>query len=61
MIARVLAKVLRWRLRGDHKRSALRDAATGKSRVEPRVLGEAERQELRQRCARWRGETAAGG
>ena len=61
MIARVLAKVLRWRLRGDHKRSPLLDAATGKPVVEPRVLGEAEREELRQRCARWRGEAAAGG
>jgi hypothetical protein len=54
MIARVLAKVLRWRLRGDHQRSALRDAATGKPLAEPRVLGEAEREELRRRCAQWR-------
>ncbi len=61
MVARVLAKVLRWRLRGDHKRSALLDAATGKPVVEPRVLGESEREELRQRCARWRGEAAAVG
>jgi hypothetical protein len=61
MIARVLAKVLRWRLRGDHKRSALLDAATGRPVVEPRVLGEAERAELRRRCARWRGESAAAG
>ena len=60
MIARVFAKVMRWRLRGDHNRSPLRDAATGKPLVEPRVLGEAEREELRQRCARWRGEAAAG-
>jgi hypothetical protein len=60
MVARVLAKVLRWRLRGDHKRSALLDAA-GKPAVEPRVLGEAEREQLRQRCAAWRGEAAAGG
>jgi Family of unknown function (DUF6151) len=61
MVARVLAKVLRWRLRGDHKRSALLDGATGKPVVEPRVLDESEREELRQRCARWRGEAAAGG
>ena len=61
MIARVLAKVLRWRLRGDHKRSALRDAATGNALVEPRVIDETEREELRRRCARWRGEAAAGG
>ena len=61
MIARVLAKVLRWRLRGDHKRSALLDATTGQPVVEPRVLGEDERAELRLRCARWRGEARAGG
>ena len=61
MIARVLAKVLRWRLRGDHERSALRDAATGKPLVEPRVLSEAEREEIRLRCARWRGESPAAG
>ena len=60
MSARGLAKVLRWRLRGDHKRSALRVAATGRPLVEPRVLGAAEREELRRRCASWRGETAAG-
>jgi hypothetical protein len=61
MVARVLAKLLRWRLRGDHKRSALFDAATGKPLVEPRVLGEAEREELRRRCARWRGEAPVAG
>ena len=61
MIARMLGKLLKWRLRGDQKRSALFDAATGRPRVEPRVLDAAEREELRQRCARWRGEPAAGG
>jgi hypothetical protein len=61
MIARVLAKVLRWRLRGDHKRSPLLDAAMGQPVVEPRVLREDERAELRLRCARWRGEARAGG
>jgi hypothetical protein len=61
MLARVFVKLLKWRLRGDHKRSALFDAATGKPLVEPRVLGAAEREELRRRCARWRGEAAAGG
>ena len=61
MVARVLAKLLRWRLRGDHKRSALFDAATGKPLAEPRVLAEAEREALRQRCARWRGEAVGGG
>jgi hypothetical protein len=61
MIARVLVKVLRWRLRGDHKRSSLFDAASGKPIVEPLVLDEAEREDLRRRCARWRAEPAAGG
>lgn len=61
MIARVLAKLLRWRLRGDHKRSALFDAETGKPRAEPRVLAAAEREALRQSCARWRGEAPAAG
>jgi hypothetical protein len=60
MVARVLAKLVRWRLRGDHKRSALFDAATGRPLVEPRVLAAAERADLRQRCARWRGEAAPG-
>ena len=54
MIARVLAKVLRWRLRGDHRRSPLFDAATGQARVVPRVLEAAEREDLRRRCAAWR-------
>jgi hypothetical protein len=61
MVARMLAKVVRWRLRGDQKRSALFDAATGKPLVDPRVLGDAERSELRLRCARWRGEAAPRG
>jgi hypothetical protein len=61
MVARVLAKLLGWRLRGDHKRSALFDAASGKPLAEPRVLGAAEREALRQRCAQWRGEAAGGG
>ena len=55
MIARVLGKLLKWRLRGDHKRTAFFDATTGKPLVEPRVLDIAERDELRRRCARWRG------
>ena len=61
MVARVLAKVLRWRLRNDHKRSALLDAVTGKPVVEPQVLGTAEREKLRQRCARWRQRPAGAG
>jgi hypothetical protein len=56
MVARVFAKLARWRLRGDHKRSPLFDAATGKPLAEPRVLGVAEREELRQRSAAWRGQ-----
>src|SRR5688572_20216368 len=54
MVARVLAKVLRWRLRGDHRRSPLFDAATGQPRVAARVLESAEREDLRRRCAAWR-------
>jgi hypothetical protein len=60
MVGRVLAKLLRWRLRGDHKRSPLFDAVTGRPLVEPRVLSPAERDDLRRRCARWRGEAADG-
>jgi hypothetical protein len=54
MIARVLAKVLRWRLRGDQRRSPLFDAATGQPRVAARVLETAEREDLKKRCAAWR-------
>ena len=61
MVARMLGKVLKWRLRGDHKRSPLFDAATGKPLVEPQVLDPAEREELKRRCARWRGEAPTGG
>lgn len=61
MVARVLAKLLRWRLRGDHKRSAFFDATTGRPLAAPRVLSEVEREELRRRCARWRGAGAAAG
>ena len=61
MVARMVGKLLRWRLRGDHKRSPLFDAATGKPLVEPRVLDAAEREDLRLRCARWRGEPVPGG
>jgi hypothetical protein len=61
MIARMVGKLLKWRLRGDHKRSALFDAVTGNPLVEPRVLDSVEREELRRRCARWRGEPSDGG
>lgn len=53
MLARVLPKLLGWRLRGDHKRSAFFDSAN-RPRAQPRVLEAAEREDLRQRCARWR-------
>jgi hypothetical protein len=61
MVARMLVKLFGWRLRGDHKRSALFDAATGAPLATARVLHSAEREELRRRCARWRGEAAGGG
>jgi hypothetical protein len=61
MVARVLVKLIGWRLRGDHKRSALFDAATGRPLAVPRVLTPGEREDLRQRCARWRGEALSGG
>ena len=54
VVARVFAKLLRWRLRGDHKRSPLFDAATGAPLAVPRVLGVEERAELMRRCAEWR-------
>ena len=60
MLARVLPKLLGWRLRGDHKRSALFDAAY-RPLAEPRVLDAAERENLRRRCARWRTEGRGGG
>lgn len=53
MLARVLPKLLGWRLRGDHKRSPFFDSAN-RPLAEPRVLTAAEREDLRQRCARWR-------
>jgi len=54
MVARVFAKLIGWRLRGDHKRSALFPAATDRPLAEPRVLDAAEREDLRRRCAEWR-------
>jgi hypothetical protein len=61
MVARVLPKLVGWRLRGDHKRSALFDSATDRPLATPHVLTPGQRDDLRQRCARWRGEAAAGG
>lgn len=60
MLARMLPKLLGWRLRGDHKRSALFDTAS-RPLVEPRVLAAGEREDLRRRCAAWRNESPAAG
>jgi len=51
VMARALWLMLRWRLRGDHRRSPLFDAATGRPIAEPRVLTVAEREELHRRCS----------
>lgn len=53
MVARAFGKLLRWRWRGDHKRSPLFDAATGEPRVTPRILSAEEREALRRRCEHW--------
>jgi hypothetical protein len=47
MLLRVMALMLGWRLRGDHKRSPFFDAASGAPLKAPRVLTEAERAALR--------------
>ena len=60
MLVRMLPKLLGWRLRGDHRRSALFDAAS-RPLVEPRVLAAAEREELRRARAAWRNEPPAAG
>jgi hypothetical protein len=60
MVARVFAKLIGWRLRGDHKRSPLFDAATGRPLAQAHVLTPSEREALRQRCAQWRARPAAG-
>lgn len=54
MLLRMILFMLRWRLRGDHRRSPLFDAVRGQPRVVPRVLEPAEREELKKRCAAWR-------
>ena len=61
MMMRVLPKLLRWRLRGDHKRSQLFDARPDRPLATPRVLTPAERESLKRRCAAWRGEASPGG
>ncbi len=54
MVARVLAKLIGWRLRGDHQRSALFDAATGQPLARRACSTPAER-ERAQAALRWRG------
>lgn len=46
MIARVLGKMLSWRIRGHHKRSPFFDPKTGQPICEPRVLTVGERDAL---------------
>ena len=47
MLLRVIALMISWRLRGDHKRSPFFDAASGTPLKTPRVLTETERAALR--------------
>ena len=54
ILARVLGFIVRWRLRGDHRRSPLFDSATGAPRAVPRIVTAAQREDLRRRCASWR-------
>jgi hypothetical protein len=54
MVARMLVKLTAWRLRGDHKRSQLFDAATQRPLATPRALTPAERETLRRSCWAWR-------
>jgi hypothetical protein len=54
MVTRMLVKLTGWRLRGDHKRSQLFDAATQRPLATPRVLTPAEREALRRSCWAWR-------
>ena len=49
-----LGRVLRWRLRGDHRRSPFFDAETGRPVVKPRVLSGGELADLRSRQQRFR-------
>lgn len=49
LIARMMTLLLRWRLRGHHRRSPFFHADTGRPIVEPRVLRAEEREELRRR------------
>ena len=44
-----IGKMIRWRLRGDHKKGPFFDPDTGNLRVTPKVLDEAERQEVERR------------
>jgi hypothetical protein len=53
VLARALWLMLRWRLRGDHRRSPLFAAPGYRPIAEPRVLTAEEREDLRRRCAAW--------
>jgi len=50
-VIRTVRLVLRWRLRGDHKRTPFFAAGSARLIVEPRVLSLEERNELRRRVA----------
>lgn len=52
MVLRLLGSMLKWRLRGDHRRSPFFEPRTGKPIASPRVLGTIEREELRRRVER---------
>ena len=47
MVLRLAALIISWRLRGDHRRSPLFDAASGAPLKPPRILTETERAALR--------------
>ena len=48
---RAMALLLRWKLRGDSKRSAFFDAASGKPKASPQVLSDTKRAALRSKVA----------
>ena len=49
MVLRLLGSMLKWRLRGDHKRSPFFEPRTSNPIASPRVLSTIEREELRRR------------
>lgn len=52
MVARMLGSMLKWRLRGDHRRSPFFEPRSGAPVAAPRVLSTIERAELRRRVER---------